>query len=71
MNQVAATVLHACLQRDFESVRLCLRELTPAELRELQQAAMTLQNLAAAQRYAIAQQHVAVVRRLQEAASAK
>jgi hypothetical protein len=67
MNGIAAMALQACLRRDFDSARHSLRELAPADLRELQQAAMALQNLTAARRYAIAQQHVAIVQRLQEA----
>lgn len=66
MEQIATVALHACLQRDFISARQALRDLAPADLRELQQAAMALQNLTAARRYAIAQQQVAVVQRLQE-----
>jgi hypothetical protein len=66
MKQIVTTVLHDCLTQDFDSARRRLRELSPAELRELQLAAMALQNLTAARRYAVAQQHVVAVQRLQE-----
>lgn len=65
MEQVANAVLRDCLGQDFDSARARLRELTPAQLRELQLAAMALQNLTAARRYMVAQQHVAAVQRLQ------
>lgn len=71
MEQIASAALRACLQRDFAAARKSLRGLAPADLRELQQAAMALQNLTAARRYAIAQQHVAVVQKLQETKFAK
>lgn len=67
MEQIASAALHACMQRDFNTARQVLRDLAPADLRELQQAAMALQNLTAARRYAIAQQQVAIVQQLKEA----
>lgn len=71
MERIAAAVLQDCLAQDFGSARSRLRELAPAELRELQTAAMALQNLVAARRYALAQRHLAVVQQLQAAKTAK
>lgn len=66
MENIATALLHHCLTKDFDSARQRMRELSPTELRELQVAAMALQNLTAARRYAVAQQHVAAVRQLQQ-----
>ncbi|NLO80935.1 MAG: hypothetical protein GX093_11660 [Xanthomonadaceae bacterium] len=67
MDQIASAALQACLRRDYDSARQALLGLEPTALRELQQAAMALQNLTAARRYAIAQQQLAIVKKLQEA----
>lgn len=70
MKSIATALLHDCLAKDFDSARQRMLELSPTELRELQVAAMALQNLTAARRYAAAQQHMAAVRQLQQSKAA-
>jgi hypothetical protein len=60
VKDVATAVLRDCLAQDFDSARLRLRTLDVGDLRELQVAAMALQNLAAARRYMLAQQAVPI-----------
>lgn len=64
MKNLAVAVLRDCLAEDLESARQRLKELNPAELKELQRACMTLQNLAAARHYMLAQQSALGLRRI-------